>query len=101
MRVDVTVANPNPVALPLRAIDWELSVGGAGPMRGRVDASEAIPAKATAPVEVAIAVHPGNAAAMIARVASGNRAYRLRAVLHFETRAGDVAAPIDVTGELR
>ncbi len=95
-----SIYNPNALGLPLRAVDWEFSVGGSAPVRGRVDLSETIPAKGTAPVDVTFRIGPATAVSMASRISSGARDYRLSGVLHFQTSLGQVAVNIDHSGSL-
>lgn len=95
-----SIQNPNSVGLPLRAVDWELSIGGSAPVRGRVELSETIPAKGSAPIDVNIKVSPGAAIGIGRRISSGNKNYEIRGVLHFQTRFGDIAVGFDHNGSL-
>jgi LEA14-like dessication related protein len=101
VRAELSIANPNSIAIPLRAVDWELTIADSSPLRGRVHADATIPAKASAPAVADIHISPTSAATMLSRIAAGERSYHLRATLHFETTLGDVAVPIDTTGMLQ
>ena len=69
-------------------------------MRGRATLSENIPAKGTAPVEVALHVSAAAAVETATAIASGANDFRLAGTLHFETRLGDIAVAFDQTGSL-
>jgi len=99
-RVSLSIMNPNSIGLPLRALDWELSIGGASPIRGRANLSENIPARGTAPVDVDLHVSATTAMETATRIASGANDYHVSGVLHFETKLGDIAVEFDHTGEL-
>ena len=94
------ILNPNSIGVPLRAVDWALSIGGATPMRGRVDLNQTIPAKGSAPVVVEISIGTTAAAEMASRVASGATDYHLSGTMHFQTSLGDIAVVFDHSGGL-
>lgn len=89
------VMNPNGFGVPLSGIDWQLSVGGARAATGRVELSQTIPARGTAPVTTSLTLDARDALAVAAELAGGARAYRLQARLYFSTPVG----PIDITVE--
>jgi LEA14-like dessication related protein len=99
-RATFAITNPNPVGLPLAAVDWELSIGGSSPIRGRVTLSKTIPAKGSAPVDVDIHIAPATAVEMISRVRSGAQDYRLAGTLHFTSKLGDIGVAFDQAGAL-
>jgi LEA14-like dessication related protein len=99
-RASLSIMNPNAIGLPLRAFDWELSIGGASPVRGRATLSENIPAKGTAPVVVDLHVSAAAAVETSTAIASGANDFRLAGTLHFETRLGDIAVSFDESGSL-
>lgn len=94
------ILNPNSIGIPLRAVDWELSIGGATPMRGRFDLNQTIPAKGSAPVTVEISIGTTAAAEMASRLASGATDYHLSGTMHFQTSLGDIAVVFDHSGGL-
>jgi LEA14-like dessication related protein len=100
LRVDFDITNPNTVGLPLRAVDWEVSVGGSSSLRGRVDLTETIPAKASAPASASVHISPSSAASMISRIAAGARDVHAEGVLHFETSLGSISAPFAIDTDL-
>jgi LEA14-like dessication related protein len=100
-RAAFVLTNPNSVGLPLRAVDWELSIGGASPVRGRVDLSATIPAKGSAPIDVDIRVSSGAAVEMASRLSSGATDYRVSGTMHFQTSLGDIAVVFDHSGAIR
>jgi len=99
-RASFSIMNPNSIGLPLRALDWELSIGGAAPVRGRATLSENIPAKGTAPVEVDLHISATAAVENATAIASGANDFHLAGTLHFETGLGDIAVAFDQTGDL-
>lgn len=94
------VMNPNAFGLPLSSVDWELAIGGARAVTGRVDASQTIPAKASAPVSTSLRIDLRDAVDAARAVAQGERAYQLRARLHFSTQLGDLTVDVDHRGSL-
>jgi LEA14-like dessication related protein len=99
-RASFTMTNPNSIGLPLRAFDWQLSIGDAAPVRGRATLSETIPAKGVAPVIVDLHVSATAAVETATAIAGGANEFRLAGTLHFETRLGDIAVTFDETGPL-
>lgn len=99
-RAAFVLTNPNSIGLPLRAVDWQLSIGGASPVRGRVDLSATIPAKGSAPIDVGIHVTAGAAVEMAGRLSSGARDYHVAGTMHFQTSLGDIAVAFDHSGAI-
>jgi LEA14-like dessication related protein len=99
-RISFSITNPNAFGLPLKAVDWELSISGAAPVRGRATLSETIPAKGAAPVDVDVRVSATAAVETATKIASGGNQYRVRGTLHFESRFGDIAVAFDETGSM-
>ena len=99
-RLAFSITNPNTVGLPLRAIDWELAIGGASAFRGRATLSHDIPARGSAPVDVDVHIGAAAAVDMAARLSHGARDYHLAGTLHFETGLGGIAVSLDTTGTL-
>lgn len=99
-RLDLDVMNPNAFGVPLAGIDWELAIGGAAAVRGRVEASQTIPAKGSAPVSTALRIDLGTAYDAAAAIARGERSYRLTARLHFSTKLGDLTVDVTHQGSL-
>ncbi len=99
-RLAFSITNPNTIGLPLRAIDWELAIGGATPFRGRVTLSNNIPARGSSPVDVDVHIGAAAAVDMATRLNNGARDYHLACTLHFETGLGDIAVALDTTGQL-
>jgi LEA14-like dessication related protein len=100
-RAAFILTNPNSIGLPLRAVDWELSIGGASPLRGRVDVSATIPAKGSAPIDVDLHVTPAAAVETAGRISAGATDYRVSGTMHFQTSLGDVAVAFDHSGALQ
>ena len=96
----MNVLNPNAIALPLAAVDWQLAIGGAQAISGRVDLGTSIPAKGSAPVSASLRVNAADAARVAPRLAGGARDYRLKTVLHFDTALGDLTVTVDKDGTL-
>jgi LEA14-like dessication related protein len=100
-RMALDIFNPNQVSLPLKAVDWELSIGGARAVRGRVDLSASIPAMGTAPVAVQMHVDSMDAVQVAKRLAAGAREYRVEGTLIFDTQLGNLSVAFAGTGDLR
>jgi LEA14-like dessication related protein len=98
LRLDVT--NPNGFGVPLAAIDWELSIGGARAVTGSVQLSQTIPARGVAPVVTSLTINPSDAIAVGSSLAGGTRAYRITARLRFSTPLGPLDVGIEHAGEL-
>jgi LEA14-like dessication related protein len=99
-RFEFSLTNPNSIGLPLSALDWELSIGGAAAVRGRATLSEKIPAKGSAPVDVDVHISARAAVEMGSRIAAGATDYHLLGTLHFQTSLADLAVSFDQTGSL-
>lgn len=94
------VMNPNAFGVPLSGIEWELSIAGSGAVRGRAEASQTIPAKASAPVTTSLRIDLSAALDAAGALARGARDYQLRARLHFSTQLGDLTVDLDHRGSL-
>jgi hypothetical protein len=95
LQLDVT--NPNNFGVPLSGIDWQLSVGGARAVTGRVELSQTIPARGVAPITTSMTIDARDALVVASVLARGVRDYQLSAKLHFSTAVG----PLDVDVEHR
>ncbi len=98
--VAMDIYNPNGFALPLRQVDWTLSVGSAQAVRGSFELTETIPAKASAPVTGRLHMDVAGAVGVAASLAQGVRSYQIQATLTFQTRFGDLTANVTHNGEL-
>jgi len=98
LRLDVQ--NPNSFGVPLAGIDWQLAVGGAQAVTGKVELQQTIPAKGIAPIATSLRVDARDALAVAGALARGQRAYTLRATLHFSTQFGPLAIDVQHTGQL-
>jgi hypothetical protein len=94
------IFNPNGFAVPLAAVGWELEIGGSDAVRGRIDLHENIPAKASAPVEIALHVGTLDALRVARSVAAGVRDYRIRGTFTFSTPVGAIDVTFEHTGML-
>jgi LEA14-like dessication related protein len=99
-QMELKVANPNPVALPLRYVDWELSVGGDRAVSGHFDLPQNLPANGSAPLSVALEVLAADALRITPHLAEGMRDYQLHGVLHFQAPAGDMSVGFQSEGVL-
>ena len=98
--VALDIQNPNGFGVPLSAIDWQLSVGGAHAVDGRIELSQTIPAKGSAPVVAALHIDARDAIAVAGELSRGTRTYQLHARLHFSTAIGPLSVDVTGTGEL-
>lgn len=98
LRLDV--ANPNSFGVPLAGIDWELAIGGARAVTGKVELSQTIPARGVAPVTTALIIDARDAIAVGTELARGARTYRIAARLHFSTPIGPLAVDVVHSGQL-
>lgn len=98
--IALDVMNPNSFGVPLSAIDWELSVGGARAVSGRIESSNTIPAKDSVPVLGELSIGTRDAIDVGAALAAGNRGYTVRGTLHFSTSFGPIAVSFSFSGDL-
>lgn len=98
--IDLDIQNPNSFGVPLSEVEWELSIGGADAVSGRIELSQTIPARGVAPVTASLRIDAFAAVAVGSELSRGARTYRLAARLHFKTPLGHVAVDIEHTGDL-
>jgi LEA14-like dessication related protein len=98
--IALDIQNPNAFGVPLSEIEWQLSVGSAQAVTGRIELSETIPARGTAPVRAILHVDAMNAIDVGREISRGVRTYQLAARLTFTTRLGSVDVAVQSTGEL-
>jgi len=96
----VDVYNPTGFSVPLAAIDWQLAIGGAHAVSGRIDLHQEIPARGTAPVTVGLHIGVLDAAVVARAVAAGRTRYDLRGALTFSTPIGPIKVDVAHQGEL-
>jgi LEA14-like dessication related protein len=98
LRLDIT--NPNGVGVPLTGIDWQLAIGGARAVTGRVELSQTIPAHGVAPVTTSLEVSMIDAAFVASALSRGARDYALSATLHFSAGFGQLDIAVQHEGTL-
>lgn len=98
--VALDIQNPNSFGVPLSAIDYQLSVGSAHAVDGRIELSQTIPARASAPVAAALHIDARDALAVAGELSRGTRTYRIDARLHFSTALGPITVDVTGTGTL-
>jgi len=98
LQLDVT--NPNNFGVPLSGIDWQLSVGGARAVTGRVELSQTIPARGVAPITTSMTIDARDAIGVASALARGVRDYQLSARLHFSTAVGQLDVDVQHRGTL-
>ena len=97
----LNVHNPNAFGLPLHRVDWNLTIGNAQAVQGRVEMSETIPAKASLPVTTSLSIGALGAVQVARELASGNREYSLRSTLYFQSSYGELSVDLQHSGQLR
>jgi LEA14-like dessication related protein len=98
LKLDVT--NPNDFGVPLAGIDWQLSIGGARAVTGKVQLSQTIPARGVAPILTSLTIDLRDALAVSSALAGGARDYQIAAKLHFSTGIGRLDVDVQHTGQL-
>ncbi len=98
LRLDVM--NPNSFGVPLSGIDWQLSIGGARAVTGKVELQATIPAKGVAPVTTSLTIDARDAIDVASSLARGARTYQISARLHFSTTVGQIDVDIQHAGQL-
>ncbi len=97
-QLTLDVTNPNSFGVPLSGIDWQLSVGGARAVTGRVQLQQTIPARGVAPITTSLTIEARDAIAVASALAGGVRDYQLSARLHFATAVGQIDALVEHCG---
>jgi LEA14-like dessication related protein len=98
LKLDVT--NPNDFGVPLNGIDWQISIGGARAVTGKIELSQTIPARGVAPVTTSLTIGLADAMAVGAALAGGARDYALAAKLRFSAGFGQLEVEIAHRGTL-
>jgi len=98
--IDLDVFNPNAFGVPLSLIEWELSVGSARAVSGRIELSATIPAKGTAPVTAALRIDVADAIDVGLQLSAGVRTYTLAARFTFSTSMATVSVDVVTDGTL-
>lgn len=99
-RINLLVFNPNSFGVPLERCDWSIAVGGARAVSGSFDLAETIPAKRSMPVVTTLRLDTQDATRIAARLAAGDRSYRLTGRLYFSTRLGVVTVELAHEGRI-
>ena len=100
LRADFDVTNPNSIAIPIKAVDWEVSIGGAEPFRGRAEVDTTIPAYGSAPLAVDVELSAVTAVTTIKAISGGARDYRIGGVIHFATPIGQISMTFQEEGTI-
>jgi LEA14-like dessication related protein len=98
LQLDVT--NPNGFGVPIAGIDWQLSIGGARAVTGKVQLSREIPARGVAPITTSLTVDARDALAVAGALAGGARDYQIAARLHFSSPVGPLDVDVQASGQL-
>jgi LEA14-like dessication related protein len=99
-QVDLDFYNPNPRPLPIRSIDFELTIGDSAPVPGHGDVPAPIPAGATQLVTVDVRISPLAALSVGAQLAGGRRDYRIEGRALVDSAFGEVSVGFDREGQL-
>jgi LEA14-like dessication related protein len=98
--IDLDVFNPNGFGVPLSLIEWELSVGSARAVQGRIELSQTIPAKASAPVTASLRISAADALDVGIQLSAGVRTYTLSARFTFKTSLASATVDVVTDGTL-
>ena len=98
LQLDVT--NPNGFGVPLSGIDWQLAIGGARAVTGRITLSQTIPAHGVAPVTTSLTIDLRDVLAVSSALAGGARDYQLAAKVQFATGFGRLEVEVHQVGTL-
>ena len=98
--IELDVMNPNGFGVPLSLVEWELSVGSAHAVSGRIELSQTIPAKGIAPVAASLHIDATSALGVGSELAAGVRDYTLNARFTFTANLGSVTVDVTHTGQL-
>jgi LEA14-like dessication related protein len=98
--LSVDVMNPNAFNVPLSGIDWQLTIGGARAVTGKVSLQQTIPAEGVSPITTSLSINPLDAAMVAAALGTGARNYEISAKLHFSTGVGQLDVEVTKQGEL-
>jgi LEA14-like dessication related protein len=99
-KLAVDVMNPNGFGVPISGIDWQLSIGGHRAATGRVQLSQEIPARGTAPITTSLTIDARDAIGVAQAIAGGAHDYELAARLHFSTPVGPIDVDIAHDGQI-
>lgn len=93
------VFNPNMFSVPLQAVDWELSIGGARAASGSFELHKQIPARDSTPVIGSIAIGAADAVIVGDKIADGESRYAVRGTMHFASKIGPIAVAFEYEGD--
>ncbi len=96
----VEVTNPNDFGVPLAAVDWQLSVGGARAVTGSVTLSNTIPANGSTTVEISLSIAALDAVHVARKLSAGQRNYQIDGVMHFNAPIGRIDVSFSGSGDL-
>jgi LEA14-like dessication related protein len=99
-QMELQVANPNPVALPLSYVEWEIAIAGDRAVSGHFDVPANLPANGNAPISVALDVLAADAGRVVPHLEAGTRDYQLHGVLHYASPIGDMSVGFQSDGVL-
>ena len=100
IRADFNVTNPNSMGVPVKAIDYEISIGGGSPFTGRAEVETTIPAYGSAPLTIDLNISAAAAIDTARRLSSGSRDYRIGGVIHFATAIGEISVRFSDEGTI-
>jgi len=100
VRAEFDVTNPNSVGIPIKAVDYEISIGGGEPFRGRAEVDTTIPAYGSAPLTIDLEISALAAMDTVKRLATGSRDYRIGGVIHFASPIGEISLTFEDEGTI-
>lgn len=100
LRATFVVTNPNSVAIPIEAVDYDVAIGGADPFRGQIRVDQTIPAYGSAPVALDLEIDPMTAADTIRRLSAGERDYRINGTVHLRSPVGRLSVVFSEEGTI-
>ncbi|MBI4509490.1 MAG: hypothetical protein HY698_07620 [Deltaproteobacteria bacterium] len=92
------VTNPNSRTVSVRAVDWEVSVGGKARARGRVSLEALVGPRASLELVAKAPLGPGLWEGLLAEASRGSA--RAHGIVHFFSTAGDRGSMFEWVGEL-
>jgi hypothetical protein len=97
VRVDLSVYNPNLATMHARALDWQLSLAGQQPVRGRSSFDATMAGKNSANVSLQFELLPKTARPALHE---GGQAFHFQGTVHVFNKRGDMGVTFDRQGRL-
>jgi hypothetical protein len=100
VRVHLSVHNPNATTMYARALDWQLSLAGQPPVRGRLSFDTTVAGKRSSSVWLRFELAPQTARQLAGRLHEGTQAFHIHGTVHLFSERGDMGAVFDQQGRL-